>query len=81
MTRFFPFFNEFSGRWEIDGVEIHCGDCFQVRKIERSGSASQWYDVRAEYDHDCGGGYWYLVGLPNGWNRRCWDIYEAKRYE
>jgi hypothetical protein len=42
-----------TGRYELDGWELHCGDAFQVH------SGEKWIDTRIEMV----GNDWYLVGL------------------
>ena len=42
-----------SGRYEIDGEELHCGDVLQVL------IGDSWVDTRIEIANDA----WYLVGL------------------
>ena len=42
-----------TGRYEIDGDELHCGDVFQVLIGE------SWINTRIELSND----EWYLVGL------------------
>jgi hypothetical protein len=69
----FPWFDQDSGRWVIAGREVHCGDCFQVRR-----EYGPWLDVRAEMS---GADGWYLHSLPLNMNARDWDLYEARWYD
>lgn len=59
-----------SGRYVLEGQELHCGDCFQVR-ID-----GKWLDVRIEL---AGKDHWYLVGHGSaGWPTL--NGLEARRY-
>lgn len=49
-------FNRHSDRYVLEGQELHCGDCFQVR------INGNWIDVRIEL---AGKDHWFLVGLDN----------------
>jgi len=71
-NRLYPLFDRTSGRWVIDGRDIHCGDCFQVRRDD-----GPWHDVRAEHSNYCG---WYLIGLPPKSDTGNFDLYEARWY-
>ena len=55
-----------SGRFILDGWELHCGDTFELL------IADKWCPVRMEI----GGGDWFLVGLPVGV-----DIHEIEGLE
>ena len=55
MTTGYLLYNSYSERYEIDDIELHCGDCFQVFVD------GQWIDTRIEVNKN---GY-YLIGLPN----------------
>lgn len=79
--RVYPWFDASCGRWIIDGREVHCGDCFQLRLTSQVETTSRsqrndgpWHDVRAELSQ----AGWYLIGLPAGANTRDWDLYEAR---
>ena len=45
-------YNPDTDRYELDGCDLHCGDCLTVL------IAGKWVDTRIEYGED-----WYLVGL------------------
>ncbi len=44
-------YNYDTERYEFDGREIHCGDCFEVQLD------GQWLQARTEYRNDG----WYLI--------------------
>ena len=58
-----------SGRYVIQGKELHCGDCFQTCIDEI------WYDVRIEM----AGRRWVLIGIPAGRSQTP-DAYPARLY-
>lgn len=60
MTEEYCVFNGESGRYELCGRELHCGDCFEVRV------GGEWREVRIEH---CDRG-WYLVGLGEPYSDR-----------
>ena len=57
-------------RWNVQGRDLHCGDCFQV-KIDGA-----WHDVRIELSGAAG---WYLIGLPPKAYKHI-DAYQARHY-
>lgn len=73
--RFYCWFDSASGRYVLQGRELHCGDCFQVRFIQPDGTDGPWFDVRIEMT----GRRWYLIGLPPGKSSQP-DAYEARLY-
>jgi hypothetical protein len=64
---------EASGRWSLDGQELHCGDCFQVR----ISANHPWLDVRIEF----GLGAYYLVGIPPQYAKWSPSDFQARRYQ
>ena len=52
-------FNPTSGRYEIDGQELHCGDGLKVLVVNGLSGEEEWIETRIELN-DAG---WYLVGL------------------
>ena len=70
MKRFFCWFDGESGRYVLQGKELHCGDCFQIR------IGDAWHDVRIEMSSD----RWYLYGVPAGHTTEP-DAYEARLYQ
>jgi hypothetical protein len=58
-----------SGRYVLEGEDLHCGDCFLVKTIE-----GKWIGTRIEH---CSDG-WYLVGIPGA--TRDLNLIEARRY-
>lgn len=58
-----------SGRFVLQGKELHCGNCFQVCIDEI------WYDVRIEM----AGRRWFLIGVPPGRSQSP-DDYPARLY-
>jgi hypothetical protein len=69
MKKSYCLFDGSSGRYVLEGRDLHCGDCFQI--LTREG----WRDVRIEMS----GQRWYLVGVGNG-NSTEPGAYEARRY-
>jgi hypothetical protein len=45
----------FGGRLTIGDHELHCGECFRLRRW------GEWFDVRIEHTE----GKWRLIGLPS----------------
>jgi hypothetical protein len=70
MKGFFCWFHGQSGRYRLQGKELHCGDCFQIR------IGDVWHDVRIEMSGD----RWYLHGVPAGRSTEP-DAYEARLYQ
>jgi hypothetical protein len=58
-----------SGRYVLQGKELHCGDCFQVCIDE------MWYDVRIEMAMR----KWVVIGVPAGRSSEP-DAYPARLY-
>ena len=75
MNRFYCWFDSSIGRYVLQGKELHCGDCFQVRDNNYFTPDGPWLDVRIEMS----GGKWYLVGVPTGCTTEP-DYYEARLY-
>jgi Domain of unknown function (DUF5348) len=77
MKRFFWFFCwiDKGSRFVLQEKELHCGDCFQVRKNNFPLPNGPWLDVRIEMS----GGRWFLVGVPAGYSTDP-DYYEARFY-
>lgn len=69
MKRFYCWLDGQSGRYVLQGKELHCGDCFQVM------TDGFWLDVRIEMS----GNRWYLYGVPPGHSTEP-DAYEARLY-
>lgn len=69
MKRFYCWFDANSGRFVLQGKELHCGDCFQVL------IGQDWKDVRIEMS----GQRWYLHGVGAGHSTEP-DAYEARLY-
>ena len=61
-------FDPDSSRYVLDGRDLHCGDCFQVRLDQA------WVDTRIELSGRDG---WYLYGLPG----LLLDGLQARHYE
>lgn len=57
MTTGYLLYNSYTERYEIEDIELHCGDCFEVR-LDR---CDEWIETRIEMNKNG----WYLVGLPN----------------
>lgn len=75
MLRHYCWYDEGSHRFVLQGKELHCGDCFQVRIGET------WHDVRIEMSGPWDKiGSWYLVGVPGG-HRTHPDAYEARLHQ
>jgi hypothetical protein len=78
MKRFFCWLDRESGRYVLQGKELHCGDCFQVRVNSVNGvigADGPWLDVRIEMS----GRKWYIYGVPAGHSTEP-DAYEARLY-
>lgn len=75
MKRFYIWFDSSSGRYVLQGKELHCGDCFQVRVNGHPGADGPWLDVRIEMSDR----KWYLYGVPPGYSTEP-DYYEARLY-
>jgi len=58
-----------SGRWTLEGRELHCGECFEARLD------GKWVGTRIEYSHG-----WYLVGLPENSVKRSLGDYLVRAY-
>ena len=69
MKRFYCWFDGSSGRYVLQGKELHCGDTFQIL------IAGAWHDVRIEYSSN----RWCLYGVPAG-HSSAPDAYEARLY-
>ncbi len=52
-------YNEKTDRYEMNGDELHCGDCLEVLICDDG--VTKWVPTRME-STDCG---WYLVGLED----------------
>lgn len=48
-----------TGRYEIDGQELHCGDVLKVLVVNGLSGKEEWIETRIELN-DAG---WYLTGL------------------
>jgi Domain of unknown function (DUF5348) len=75
MKRFYCWLDGQSGRYVLQGKELHCGDCFQVRRNNYPQEDGPWLDVRIEMS----GGKWYLYRVPAGHSQEP-DAYEARLY-
>jgi hypothetical protein len=75
MKRFYCWLDGQSGRYVLQGKELHCGDRFQVRRNNYPQEDGRWLDVRIEMS----GGKWYLYGVPAGHSQEP-DAYEARLY-
>lgn len=75
--RFYCWFDSNSGRYVLQGKELHCGDCFQIRISGNPDvpSSCTWLDVRIEMS----GRQWYLWGVPKGHTTEP-DAYQARLY-
>lgn len=51
-------YNSEIDRYELNSVELHCGDCFEVLTCDAAGTV-RWTETRIKHDGD----KWYLVGL------------------
>jgi hypothetical protein len=74
-SRSFCWLDSSTGRFVLQGKELHCGDCFQVRKNNYPAPDGPWLDVRIEMS----GQRWYLYGVPAGHSTEP-DAYEARLY-
>lgn len=70
--RHYLFQHDRDSRWVLCGRELHCGDCFQVRRDN-----GPWFDVRIEPLPRKG---FYLVGLHPTMNNTDLDLYEGRFY-
>ncbi|MDE2100718.1 MAG: DUF5348 domain-containing protein [Patescibacteria group bacterium] len=73
--RHYCWFDDLSGRFVLQGKELHCGDCFQIK------IGPAWHDVRIEHGGSSPNpiGKWYLVGVPDGYYTAP-DAFEARLY-
>lgn len=55
MTTGYLLYNSYTERYEIEDVELHCGDCFEILVND------EWKETSIEMNRNG----WYLVGLPN----------------
>ena len=52
-------YNHDSKRYELDGDDLHCGDCIEVLIFNALSEKAEWIETRIEYNGEA----WYLVGL------------------
>lgn len=52
-------YNEDTDRYELDGYDLHCGDCLSVLVWNGLTGKAEFVDTRME----CNSKGWYLVGL------------------
>lgn len=52
-------YNQDTDRYEMNGYELHCGDCFEVLVFNGLTNKSEWIETKIENNNDG----WYLIGL------------------
>lgn len=52
-------YNEETDHYELNGYDLHCGDCFEVLVFNGLTNKAEWIETRIEGNDDG----WYLIGL------------------